>query len=463
MLLNIQGMNPGNRSKSKWKMEFFKKFIDSYRTDKKLTPAAIAITETHLKSYVEDAQVKLPEYQVYRADRAFRSCGGVLLYIHNNIAVTGTETFDNGTCGACVCVSLPCKSIIISAYRPPDCPSHKFIEMLKFLKDCIEENPNCEINIMGDFNLPNINWTNRSISVISTDLSESTRLGELSESARLLLDFLDSNFLSQYVDKGTRLENILDLILSNSPHVIHEVSSSETSLSDHNIIDILLDPNNALSFVSTNKISNIPQGFRALDFSNASFKKINKKLSEIDWDLLASSHSHEEFPVVFNNTVLEICKQHCPPKSTDKNKAIRKSRHGRHIHALGRKKRKLKGRLNALKEKNPSSKYISVLEKDIGKLCLQIKDTMQFNQMAQEKRVIGNIKTNPKAFYSYVKKNSKTKSLINLLINQDKEVITDSKAMADLFQDYFLSQYSVTRNQPKFNNLTSLLLIFNSH
>ena len=149
-------------------------------------------------------------------------------------------------------------------------------------------------------------------------------------------------------------------------------------------------------------------------------KKINKKLSEIDWDHLASSHSQEDFPVVLNNTVLEICKQHCPPKNTDKKKAIRKSMHGRHIHALSRKKRKLKGRLNALKEKNPSSKYIPVLERDIGKLCLQIRNTIQFNQKAQENRVIGNIKTNPKAFYSYVKKNSKTKALINLLINQEK-------------------------------------------
>ena len=293
MLLNIQGMNPGNRSKSKWKMAFFKKFIDSYRVERKLTPAVIAITETHLKSYVKDAQVKLPEYQVFRADRAIRSCGGVLLYVHDNIAVTSSKIFDNGTCEACVCVSLPCKSIIVSAYRPPDCSSSKFIEMLKFLQNCIEENPNCKINIMGDFNLPNINWRSRSICLIPTDFSESTRLGESSESARLLLDFLDTNFLSQYVDKGTRFENTLDLILSNSPHVIQEVSSSGTTLSDHNVVDILLDQNNALSFVSTNIKPNIPQGFRALDFSNASFKKINKKLSEIDWDHLAPSHSQE--------------------------------------------------------------------------------------------------------------------------------------------------------------------------
>ena len=51
-------------------------------------------------------------------------------------------------------------------------------------------------------------------------------------------------------------------------------------------------------------------------------------------------------------------------------------------------------------------------------------------------------KSNPKSFYSYVKKKSKTNSLINLLIDKDGQILTKSKDIADLFQKYFCSVFS---------------------
>ena len=63
-------MNPGNKSKSKWKMPYLRKFIDSHIVEENKIPAAIAITESYLKSYITKVQIQLPNYKVYRADRS---------------------------------------------------------------------------------------------------------------------------------------------------------------------------------------------------------------------------------------------------------------------------------------------------------------------------------------------------------------------------------------------------------
>ena len=74
------------------------------------------------------------------------------------------------------------------------------------------------------------------------------------------------------------------------------------------------------------------------------FTEINKSLEEVDWIALKAAASVESFPVLFNQTVLEICQKHCPKKVTiNPKQSKRKSTHSRHLHALNRKKRRLKG------------------------------------------------------------------------------------------------------------------------
>ena len=46
----------------------------------------ICITETHLSSEINDAEIKLPNYQVFRQDRKNgKSCGGSCIFVHKSI------------------------------------------------------------------------------------------------------------------------------------------------------------------------------------------------------------------------------------------------------------------------------------------------------------------------------------------------------------------------------------------
>ena len=115
---------------------------------------------------------------------------------------------------------------------------------------------------MGDFNFPNVNWSNKSIKRTTLDKSES---------AEMFLEFLDNNFLSLFVDKPTRIHNTLDLIFSNSNEIIADIHSDKTKLSDHNLVEVPISPNHRLSFTVKNTAVKPPQGFRALSLAQANF------------------------------------------------------------------------------------------------------------------------------------------------------------------------------------------------
>ena len=90
--------------------------------------------------------------------------------------------------------------------------------MLTFIQKIIDDNQPYEITVMGDFNFPNISWPDKSFKRTTLVSSDSTEL---------LFQFLDNNFLSQFVDKPTREDSILDLILSSSNEVIPDVISEK--------------------------------------------------------------------------------------------------------------------------------------------------------------------------------------------------------------------------------------------
>ena len=89
-----------------------------------------------------------------------------------------------------------------------------------------------DINIMGDFNFPNINWT--------TSICSPSHGREQHESGEALLNFITHNMLSQLVDKPTRGTNILDLFLTNNERIIHNFEVSDSPLSDHRVVKVNL-------------------------------------------------------------------------------------------------------------------------------------------------------------------------------------------------------------------------------
>merc|ERR1712212_1041046 len=101
----------------------------------------IAITESHLRKDIQDAEISMPGFQLYRADRTegIRK-GGVVVYLKNEYA-RGAQVLSSGSNGVVEWVSMylqPQNTLFICLYRPPTCEVAKFQEVVQQLNRDID-------------------------------------------------------------------------------------------------------------------------------------------------------------------------------------------------------------------------------------------------------------------------------------------------------------------------------------
>ena len=389
----------------------------------------LCLTETWLKSYILDAQIHIPGYDVSRSDRSKRLGGGVLLYSHINLPISYTAQHDDSICQALFCKFDTSKKCVAVVYRPPDAKHESFVKVIQFLQEEIASvnDDNFTICITGDFNFSRINWENGLISPGGSS-DEST-------SAKLLLQFMADNLYGQYVLCPTRKENTLDLFITNDDRLVANASATETPLSDHDLVDVMLSENP----LCEEKCS-LPEfdqdSFRSLDFHNADIERLRKMLVDVDWKTLRSHCSFEEFPVVFTDTLLQICQICCPRKKLSNGRP-------KALNALRRKKKRVLARYNALLSKSHSNpEHVAALQSKLALICYDIKDEINKSLDHKEALAVSRIKANPKYFFSYAKSLSKLKSSISMLFTSDGNITNDPSEMANILQDQFTSVFS---------------------
>lgn len=176
-------------------------------TTSELRPDLLAFSETWLTSDIADDEIRIPGYQLSRADRSgTRAGGGVMLYWRSEIKAHIIETIcENGVEMLWCRLHDGYKPLTIGVvYKAPSGNGNRILDSLKtygYGRDCL---------ILGDFNAPGIDW----------DLLH-CRLSAESFDASLLGAVLDAN-MTQHVSTPTRIlqgqtPHILDLVLSPVP------------------------------------------------------------------------------------------------------------------------------------------------------------------------------------------------------------------------------------------------------
>ena len=394
----------------------------------------MAISESWLKSYITDAQVSIENYHAYRSDRPGRIGGGCLLYIHKKLIVTETMHFEDKFNNLILCYIESSNTIVAAVYRPPDSPADGFKNLLDKLQMKIDElsqdNRTPDMYIMGDFNFPLIDWEYGTAPSSSTNMSNTD-----------FLHFIDHNFLTQIVKKPTRAGNVLDLVLTNKPQYIAELKTSETTLSDHNIVEVVLGFNMLGNIEHSFEIKD-DLSFRAVDYHKANFDEMRQEFAEIDWDSLwdVCEQNGDLFLELIRLTVLQITLHHSPPKKRVPGQ--RKSQKERDKYTLKRKRRKLNEKIRALQQNNPGSANLPKLIEEVSILSYDIQDMITGELNAREVKAVDTIKKNPKYFYSYAKRFSKTKSTVSPLRDNNGNLVDDATQKAELLQQQYVKVFS---------------------
>ena len=430
-------MNPGTANQ-RWKIKALQECIESNPIH---TPFFI-LTETHLKSYHLDAEIHIPGYTCYRADRVSRACGGTAIYLHNSITAEESKIFSNTYCELACIYSKEVNMVISGIYRPPSAPFDKFDECLVALQQfisSIEHTP--ELHIAGDFNLPFINW---STSLIETgcNISLADR-----QAALALLNFAEESLLQQVILEPTRNNNILDLEFSNNSDSIHSIAVAKTELSDHDVVSCtLLHPELLLPSQTTERPVFSPScPFADINFVSADWNAINTELHEVNWDAITDPSKDQDTAwKLFEDTIASICCKHAPSHSSNI-QASSKSSIPKPRRELLRKKHRLNARINAIKHsgRTPrSSTKLDNLNKERATIELLMKNDIKHERLRQEIAAIGKMKINPKAFYSFAKKSTKFKSPVGPLADEDNNLQSDPTVMGNILQKQYQKAFS---------------------
>ena len=294
-----------------------------------------------------------------------------------------------------------------------------------------------DINIMGDFNFPYIEW------VSHTCIPSQGR--EQYESAEALLNFINHNMLTQVIDKPTRNGNILELFLTNNDRIIRNIDVQETKLSDHDLGSVNLLHNCMTETSPTSLPTFEKDSFRSLNLYKTDFVKVNDHdiLNDVNWDALVQLCSDDlsgnSFIELLRLTVLQACAMFSPKKIAETESPRKaKTEHSRKRYILNR---KLNARLKSLRLHNPSSTKIEQLGDQISLIYFDIKGSHNAEHTREEKLAVAKVIENPKFVFSYAKRFSKQKSNVGPLYHKDSFTNNPSE-MANILQKQYESVFS---------------------
>jgi len=255
--------------------------------------------------------------------------------------------------------------------------------------------------LIGDFNLPGINWQN----------------GVSDSKGRDFLEATEEKFLEQLVEFPTHVKgNTLDLVLTNSPNLVDSIKSvGRLGKSDHDMLLIQLNGG------CPHPPNNIPKP----NWNKADWQGMREEVSNIDWHTtlrgLNTEATWQEIKSTLQNLIVNyvpLRKQRKPNKPIWMNNEI--------ARAMDRKRR-------LWKRKAPVNEYKEA-EKKVRNLVRNAKRNF-------EKKLAKN-NGNSKPFYSYLKNKTEARAGIGPLSKDDNSVTTDSREMAEILNRFFSSVFT---------------------
>lgn len=256
----------------------------------------IAVSESHLCNTIPDTDIAIPNYNVFRRDRN-RQGGGVLLYIHSRFTCIRRTDLECPTLELLWAeIKLRNHSLLVGvSYRPPNQTAQEielFIEGLYDSLDSITGSLNQSIVLLGDFNDRCVNW--------DSDHRDS-------EVGLKLVNLVASMNLFQLVTTPTRNNNLLDLLITDSPGYFMDIDTLDPIDDlDHRVIYGTFN-------IVTPKSHNIKR--KVWLYDRANYERLNNLFLSTDWDdLFSSSPDIDVITDNFTSLILYYAEECIPNK-----------------------------------------------------------------------------------------------------------------------------------------------------
>ena len=365
-------------------------------------PELIGVTETWLQPEIK---FNIPGYVIFRSDRDTRG-GGALLCVKPSLKPTFINEYKVGSTEMLV-VSILNNIGIFLIYRPPNAPQTDLASLVNILES--EMTNFHKFFIMGDLNLPLIDWNN-----YSTNDARS----------KIFIDFCNDHSLFQFVNFPTRANNILDVVISSNNNVFSVKPHPPLGASDHAVISFSIDETCDDSF----------EPFYIFDYDSADYELINAYLMTINWDYFfhGCTNTHEHY-ARFHDLIAHIHNEFIPVKFIHKHRNFNDRKWKKLYRKKCKKWKKFqltsleRDRVNYESAKNEYDNHVSK------------------GRVKYEKSLFYNRRKKTSTFYSYVKRHISSDILIPTL-STTEGLSTSSLDKAETFSGQFKKAFVSDNN-----------------
>ena len=386
-------------------------------------PHIIFLTETKLNKEIINSEIFLCNaYEIYRRDRSpSDGGGGVCILVRkdlNSLIISDTFFINGCECIGCV-IKISNKTILASCmYRPPSYSRDQntmFFDQIKLLNDF-----NCDQFILcGDFNFGNINWLTHNISSgAPTDTSN-------------FYDCIQDCFLEQHVHEPTRQRgqhnpSTLDLIFTKSEHEIEMIDyQPPLGASDHSL----------LLFSFALDVAFVPDtlNLAKLNYWKGDYVGLDNFYTNIDWDTHMADKDPVDSEKIFLKYYSDGVQKFIPilnpcPANRTKCKWIT-----RDVILIINKK---KFAWNRYRKRKTTLRYEAYCRaRNEATRC--VRDAKK----AFEKRLAKEVKSNPQAFFGYLRSKTALKEEVTRLRNNDGTYTNSDQESCTLLNSKFKSVF----------------------
>ena len=415
----------------------------------------IVITESWLHEGVLDAEITIPNYILYRADRdASRTHGGCAMWVRCDLTSQQVVSHSNAWVETLIVKIKTFDTLVIVNYRPPDCSTDKFDQALKICQTTInmtmkEDSKVRTILDYGDYNFPCILWPSKRIYVHEN--KKRMHQAEEKKQAELYVKFQDENFMDNHIETATRQKAILDLVSSNNPDIIQTYKITvNKKFSDHNTIELKLN----FPFNEDLKIKKIKNPYltRVFEYETENATEEQKirfehLMDQYDEDKLDEMETTEEQIQTVYELVTEALR-----KSVDLKKEFEEENYDetdkkpnnfipKKVRQLMKRKKVLSERM--LKSKDWYKNYKVQLE--LEEVETELDYHYKLRRQTEEKCAISKLFADSKYFYKYSNKFYKTKGQLNGFVDQEGKFVNEPIEMANILRKQYQSVASIPR------------------
>ena len=395
-------------------------------------PDLIILNETWLKDTIDDNEIlSCEQYKIFRCDRTtethppdpddpkkFRkNGGGVFIAVKTSLAINA-QRVNLKIKAELLAVELvmndSSKVIIATCYRVGTLGIGNQSEICNAIHKLLMKKKVKKFILIGDFNLPGVSWCP---TVFSTNYIE-----------KAFIDSFAENRLIQCINLPTHLRgNILDLLLTTSANFINNLTVHKNSMckSDHYLISFSLK----LKVKRRNHLKR-----KCFDFKRANWESIKNELSRVNWNSILDSKEPDESCYNFINSLMSIIERNIPKISVKSefsppwfdsewySKCKEKDR-------LRKKFKQTKNLADGIKFAKCRKYFKNLMKKKMRDNICGLEDN----------NVIS------KRFWRYVKSTSNSYRIPETL-SLDSTTSSDISVQANLFNQYFYSQFSNESN-----------------